>query len=46
MTRYEKNLAALLKQKLGVEVTIETVGKGETAHLTQIDSRQKPLRLL
>ena len=40
-----KDLAALLRQKLGVEVTIETVGKGETAHLTQVDSRQKPLRL-
>ena len=40
-----KDLAALLRQKLGVEITIETVGKGETAALTQIDSRQKPLRL-
>ena len=40
------DLARLLRQKLGVEVCVETVGKGETADLTQIDSRQKPLRLL
>ncbi len=39
-------LANLLRQKLGVEVGIETVGKGETAHLTNIESRQKPTRLL
>ncbi|MEM7043720.1 MAG: phenylacetate--CoA ligase family protein, partial [Pseudomonadota bacterium] len=41
-----RSLAALLRQKLGVEVGIETVGPGETADLTKIESRQKPIRLL
>ncbi|MGI9433917.1 MAG: phenylacetate--CoA ligase family protein [Geminicoccaceae bacterium] len=39
-------LAALLRQKLGVGVDVKTVGPGETAALTQIESRQKPIRLL
>ncbi|MDH3659519.1 MAG: phenylacetate--CoA ligase family protein [Alphaproteobacteria bacterium] len=42
----KRELATLLRQKLGVEVGVETVGAGETADLTQIDSRQKPIRLL
>jgi len=41
-----QSLAALLRQALGVEVAVETVGAGETAALTEIDRRQKPLRLL
>jgi len=41
-----QSLAALLRQALGVEVVVETVGLGETAVLTEIDRRQKPLRLL
>jgi phenylacetate-CoA ligase len=39
-------LALLLRQKLGVEVAIELVGPGETASLTEIERRQKPLRLI
>lgn len=39
-------LAALLRQGLGVEVAVALVAPGETAPLTQIDVRQKPLRLL
>ncbi|MFN3371444.1 MAG: phenylacetate--CoA ligase family protein [Sphingomonadaceae bacterium] len=36
----------LLRARLGVEVGIELVAPGETAPLTEIDRRQKPLRLL
>ena len=39
-------LAALLRQGLSVEVGIELCGPGETAGLTQIDVRQKPIRLI
>jgi phenylacetate-CoA ligase len=38
--------AALLKQRLGVEASVELVGPGETAALTQIETRQKPIRLI
>ncbi len=41
-----QDLATFLRRKLGVEVGIEMVGLGETADLTKIDSRQKPIRLL
>lgn len=37
---------AMLKRKLGIEAQVELVAKGATASLTQIDSRQKPIRLL
>jgi phenylacetate-CoA ligase len=39
-------LAALLRQGLGVEVVTQLVAPGDTAALTQIDVRQKPIRLL
>jgi phenylacetate-CoA ligase len=39
-------LAGLLRQGLGVEVLVRLVGVGETAALTQIDVRQKPIRLI
>ncbi len=39
-------LAAMLRQGLGVEVTVALVGAGETAAATQIDVRQKPTRLI
>ena len=42
----ETQLAALLRQGLSVEVGIELCGPGETAGLTQIDVRQKPIRLI
>ncbi|UJF20580.1 phenylacetate--CoA ligase family protein [Shewanella sp. OMA3-2] len=36
----------LLKQKIGIEVGVELVGEGELTALTQVDVRQKPIRLL
>jgi phenylacetate-CoA ligase len=39
-------LAALLRQGLGVEVAVMLVPPGATAAATQIDVRQKPLRLI
>lgn len=37
---------ALLKRKIGIEVIVELVGEGELAALTQVDIRQKPIRLI
>jgi phenylacetate-CoA ligase len=42
----QAQLAALLRQGLGVEVSVRLVGVGETAAATQIDVRQKPIRLI
>ncbi|MFN4038099.1 MAG: phenylacetate--CoA ligase family protein [Erythrobacter sp.] len=42
----EGALAELLRRGLGVEVEVALVGPGETARLTEIDTRQKPLRLI
>jgi len=39
-------LQALLRHKLGVEVHVELAGPGATAPLTQIEARQKPIRLI
>ena len=39
-------LIALLRQGLGVEVAVELCAPGGTASLTQIDVRQKPIRLI
>jgi phenylacetate-CoA ligase len=39
-------IAALLRQGLNVEVGVELCGPGGTASLTQIDVRQKPIRLI
>jgi phenylacetate-CoA ligase len=39
-------LAAALRQGLGVEVAVELVAPTGTAALTQIDVRQKPIRLI
>ncbi|WP_109807309.1 phenylacetate--CoA ligase family protein [Sphingosinithalassobacter portus] len=39
-------LAALLRQGLGVDVTLELVAVGATAAQTQVDVRQKPIRLI
>jgi phenylacetate-CoA ligase len=39
-------LAALLRQGLNVEVAVELCEPGGTAALTQIDVRQKPIRLI
>lgn len=37
---------ALLRRRLGVDVAVELVGPGETAPFTEIDRRQKPIRLI
>lgn len=42
----ERALAETLKQGLGVEVEIALVEPGGTAGVTEIDKRQKPLRLI
>jgi phenylacetate-CoA ligase len=42
----DAKLAAMLRQGLGVEVNVALVGVGETAAATQIDVRQKPIRLI
>jgi phenylacetate-CoA ligase len=42
----QRELAGLLRQKLGVEVNVELVSPGSTASLTGIDARQKPVRLI
>jgi phenylacetate-CoA ligase len=41
-----RELEALLRGKLGVEVGVLLAGPGETAGLTQIEARQKPIRLV
>ena len=38
--------ASLLARRLGVELRVELLPVGATAALTQIESRQKPLRLI
>ncbi|MEM6908166.1 MAG: phenylacetate--CoA ligase family protein [Pseudomonadota bacterium] len=42
----EQRLAEVLKQGLGVEVEVALVEPGATAKATEIDTRQKPLRLI
>ena len=42
----EREVAGHLRARLGVSVEVELVGAGETAHLTGIDARQKPVRLI
>lgn len=42
----EAALSQTLKQGLGVEVDVVLCGPGETATITEIDTRQKPLRLI
>ena len=42
----QSQLAALLRQGLGVEVAVVLCEPGGTATATQIDSRQKPVRLI
>jgi phenylacetate-CoA ligase len=41
-----KRVADALRHRLGVELLVELVAPGETAPFTQIDSRQKPIRLI
>ena len=41
-----REIAGHLRARLGVSVEVELVGAGETAHLTGIECRQKPVRLI
>ncbi len=41
-----REVARHLRVRIGVSVEVELVGAGETAHLTGIESRQKPVRLI
>lgn len=41
-----RGFASLLSRRVGVEIDVELVAPGETAALTQIESRQKPIRLI
>jgi phenylacetate-CoA ligase len=41
-----ERLGALLKRKLGIEVRVELAKPGSTAAITQVDARQKPIRLI
>lgn len=42
----QAEIADLLRKGLGIEVGITLVGAGDTATETQIDTRQKPIRLI
>jgi len=39
-------LAVLLRKGLGIDIAIDLVGVGGTAAASQIDVRQKPIRLI
>ncbi|MEM1314259.1 MAG: phenylacetate--CoA ligase family protein, partial [Pseudomonadota bacterium] len=39
-------MEAALKTRLGVQIEVELTGPGGTAELTQIEARQKPIRLI
>ncbi|MDG2284060.1 MAG: phenylacetate--CoA ligase family protein, partial [Alphaproteobacteria bacterium] len=41
-----EQVATLLRQRLGVALEVEIVGPGETAEATQVEKRQKPIRLV
>ena len=41
-----RKIAEHLRARVGVAVAIELVGPGETAHVTEIETRQKPVRLV
>ena len=41
-----REIARHLRARLGVSVEVEPVGAGETAPITEIESRQKPVRLI
>ena len=39
-------IGSLLKAKLGISIDLAFAGRGETAELTEVDRRQKPIRLI
>jgi phenylacetate-CoA ligase len=42
----ERHFSELLAQRIGVELRVELVEVGSTAPLTQLETRQKPIRLI
>ena len=44
--KLKEKIAKLLRERLGVAIEVELVAFGQTAASTQIDSRQKPIRLI
>ncbi len=44
--RLQSECKSLLKRKIGIEVQVELCREGELTPLTQVDVRQKPIRLL
>ncbi len=42
----QSELADMLRKGIGIEVGVDVVGPGDTAKDTQIDTRQKPIRLI
>lgn len=45
-TSVRDELTATLKSKLGIQIQVELAAKGETAALTEVDKRQKAIRLI
>ena len=45
-TDLSEAMEKLLKDRLGVQVAVQLVAPGETAELTQLHARQKPLRMI
>ena len=45
-TDAKKRIETILRQKLGVGVEVVLVEAGGTAEITQINARQKPIRLV
>ena len=41
-----ERMRAVIKNALGIEVDVELAGRGETAPFTEVDRRQKPIRLI
>ena len=46
VTALGRRVSEVLRQRIGVSVLVELVPNGGTAALSQIDSRQKPIRLI
>lgn len=44
--RNTDGVAALLQQRLGLKMAVELVGRGELKGLTEVEQRQKPIRLI
>jgi phenylacetate-CoA ligase len=41
-----RRVSEVLRQRLGVAVIVELMGPGDTGRLSEIDARQKPIRLI